>query len=330
MNTIQELRTILSNRIMILDGAMGTMLQKKVFESKVLNDDESDAGFRKQEANLELLSLTNPGMVIQIHRSYLKAGADIVSTNTLNANAIMQNDFKGSKGVVFDMNKASAQIARAAIIDHYNSDPTRLRFVAGVIGPTDKVAFMAESTNIDGLNGILFNELYDAYLEQIRGLVAGGVDILLIETITDMLNAKAAIQAAKDINREIPLVLSFSIPDTHYESAANELLHGIFSLVKYASPLAAGYNCFSDMGKMIPLLKDLSSGCSCYTILYPNAGFPDEKGKYPVTAGKFSQDFLEYFERRLVNIAGGCCGTGPDHIRLLAGYAGGFIPGKAV
>lgn len=327
MNTLRELHNILDKRIMILDGAMGTMLAGKPHEGIVSGSVLKDTGSRKQVAKPEWLSLTHPDAVFKVHLSYLEAGADIISTNTFNANSVMQEDYDDGKGM-FELNQISAGIARAAIRENYKTTPTRPRFVAGVIGPTDKVAYMAENTNLNGLNGIRFNELYEAYIEQIRGLTAGGADILLIETITDLLNAKAAVQAARDAGGNIPLVLSFAILDDPNNTGTNELIQGIISLVKYSSPLATGFNCFPDMEMMLPVLEELSSRCPCYTIVYPNAGFPDQSGNHPVTAEKFEENFRGILAQGLVNIAGGCCGTAPGHIRWLAGSSEKYVPRK--
>jgi 5-methyltetrahydrofolate--homocysteine methyltransferase len=307
-------------RILIIDGSMGVFLQSYQLEEDAFRGQRFSSHHRDIKGNFDVLCLTRPEIIEGIHRQYLEAGADIVETNTFNATAVSQAEFDMPPGVCYDINKAAAEIARRAA-DAF-STPEKPRFVAGAIGPLNKTLSLSPDVNDPGYRSLHFDEAKDAYAEQIRGLMDGGADILLIETIFDVLNCKAALYAAEEVFEEkdlrLPLIISGTITDASGRTLSGQTVEAFWVSVKHAKPFAVGLNCALGAEEMRPHLEALANIADCYTSAYPNAGLPNEFGQYDQTAHEMC-GFVEEFARSgLVNIVGGCCGTTPEHIRHLA------------
>jgi 5-methyltetrahydrofolate--homocysteine methyltransferase len=325
--TIHE---ILKNRILILDGAMGTMLQ----QYGLGEDDFAIPGFGQIKAlkgNNDLLSLSRPQIVGEIHRAYLDAGADIIETNTFNANAISQADY-GTHPLVQRINLESARLARSVADEYTRKNPGKPRFVAGSAGPTNKMLSLSPDVNEPGFRALSFDELSSAYLEQFTALAEGGVDFFLIETIFDALNAKAAIYAHKQLQKAgkntPPVVLSVTVNDAAGRILSGQTLEAFLISTAHAGALAVGLNCALGPEEMFPWAEILSSKCETFTCLYPNAGLPNQFGQYEMTAEKMAGIVSEFMGNAWVNIIGGCCGTTPEHIRAIADVAAGQVPRK--
>ncbi len=311
----------LQERILIIDGAMGTMIQRykldeAAYRGKQFADFPSDL-----KGNNELLSLTRPQVIAEIHEAYLKAGADIIETNTFGANAISQADYKLEK-YVYEMNLSSAKIARKAADEFTKKNPQRPRFVAGALGPTTKTATISPDVNDPGFRSITFDQLVEAYIEQTRGLMDGGVDFLLVETIFDTLNAKAALYAIdvyfEKIGKQIPIMISGTITDASGRTLSGQTLQAFWISVAHARPLTIGLNCALGAKEMRPYIEELSNLADCYVCCYPNAGLPNEFGGYNQTAGEMAKLVKDFAQSGFVNILGGCCGTTPEHIQAIA------------
>lgn len=315
-----SLLNALNDRILVLDGSMGVMIQH-------LNLDENE--FRGEllathptplKGNNDILVLTRPEAIAQIHRSYLEAGADIIETNSFNANAISQREY-GTSHLVHDINLAAARLARREA-DRFTALDGQPRFVAGSVGPTGMAASLSSDVNDPSSRDVTFNQLKEAFAEQMSALIEGGVDVLLIETIFDALNAKAAIAGASDAmtqsRRNVPLILSFTLSDASGRLLSGHAIEAILTLAAHAKPLAIGFNCSAGPEGLLPHQRRLSSLSPFATIVFPNAGLPDLSGNYSATPQLFASAMKQMLDERLANIVGGCCGTTPDHIRLLA------------
>lgn len=328
-----NIREILSSRILILDGAMGTMIQCY----KLAEEDYRGERFRDSaiplKGNNDLLSLTRPDVIDEIHRAYLAAGADIIETNTFNATAISMQDY-GMSHLAAEINLASARLARRAADDFTAQTPEKPRFVAGSIGPTNKTASMSPRVEDPMYRAATFDDFKAAYREQISALVQGGVDFLLIETIFDTLNAKAAIFAAEEIAAETgirtPLILSVTITDNAGRTLSGQTLGAFVTSVAHAKPLAIGLNCSFGARDMKPYLKELGRIAPFFVSAYPNAGLPNQLGEYDETPEKMAVQIREFIDEGLVNIIGGCCGTTPDHIARYVRLTEGKTPRKPV
>jgi 5-methyltetrahydrofolate--homocysteine methyltransferase len=319
----------LASRILILDGAMGTMIQRyKLTESDFRGERFADHG-KDLKGDNELLSLTRPEVISEIHRQYLEAGADVIETNTFGATFIAQGDYD-LPGLAYEMNLASARLARAAC-DQY-STPERPRFVAGALGPQPKTASISPDVNDPGARNVTFDELRDAYIEQMNGLLDGGIDIVLIETIFDTLNAKAAIFAVEEVFEQrgvrLPVMISGTVTDASGRILSGQTVEAFWNSVRHARPATIGLNCALGAALMRPYVAELSKICDTYVCVYPNAGLPN-----PMSDTGFDESpsdtsgLLEEFARAgLVNMAGGCCGTTPDHIRAIAAKVAGLTP----
>ncbi|MBX7141509.1 MAG: homocysteine S-methyltransferase family protein [Chitinophagales bacterium] len=327
-----EIKETLEQRIMILDGAMGTMIQRY----KLNEADYGGPQFKNHPASLkgcnDLLCLTQPQIIREIHEQYLSAGADIIETNTFNATAISMADYKLEE-YVYEINRAAATIARQAI---ENFDPqTEIRqskFVAGAMGPTNKTASISPDVNDPGFRAVTFDELVVAYTEQIRGLMDGGVDLLLVETIFDTLNAKAAIFAIKEYfektGKEIPIMISGTITDQSGRTLSGQTPEAFWNSVAHAEPLSVGLNCALGAELMRPYIEELSGVAACYISCYPNAGLPNQFGEYDESPQHMASVIREFAQAGFVNIIGGCCGTTPDHIRAMADAVKNISPRK--
>lgn len=324
--TIQE---CLNERILIIDGAMGTMIQRYKLEEKDFRGERFKDWHKDVKGNNDLLSITQPQIIEAIHKEYLKAGADIIETNTFSSTSIAQADYD-MQSLAYELNVAAAKCARNAI-DEFLSSPTsagegmeeRPKFIAGAIGPLNKTLSLSPDVNNPGFRTVTFDEVADAYYEQIRGLVDGGVDLLLIETIFDTLNAKAAIYAIKKYFRntkkqELPIMISGTITDASGRTLSGQTLEAFYISVSHANPLSVGLNCALGAKEMRPYIEELSEIAGCYTSAYPNAGLPNAFGEYDEQPDETAHIIEEWAKEGFVNIVGGCCGTTPDHIKHIA------------
>ena len=327
MKTIQD---CLKERILIIDGAMGTMIQKHKLEEKDYRGERFKDWPSDLKGNNDLLCLTQPDIIEGIHREYLEAGADIIETNTFNAQVISMADYH-MESLAFEINVAAAKIARKAADDYTARNPEKPRFVAGAIGPMNKTLSLSPDVNNPGFRAVTFDEVADAYYEQVKGLVEGGAQLLLIETIFDTLNAKAAIFAIKkyfrDSNQpELPILISGTITDASGRTLSGQTLEAFYVSVMHARPLSIGLNRALGAVEMRSHIEELSQIAACFTSAYPNAGLPNAMGEYDEMPEQTAHFIEEWAENGFVNIVGGCCGTTPDHIRHIAEHVAVIKP----
>jgi len=324
-----NIETVLSRRILILDGAMGTMIQRHKLSEADFRGDRFNDSEQLLKGNNDLLSLTRPDVIGQIHREYLAAGADIIETNTFNATAISLQDY-GMSHLAAEINLASAKLAREAADEFTRMTPDKPRFVAGSVGPTNKTASMSPRVEDPMYRAATFDDFKAAYKEQIAALVEGEVDLLLIETIFDTLNAKAAIFAAEEVaaetGRHTPVILSVTISDKAGRTLSGQTLSAFVASVSHARPLAIGLNCSFGAEELKPYVKELGRIAPFFISAYPNAGLPNQLGEYDETPGKMALQIKEFIDEGLVNIIGGCCGTTPDHITRYVGMVTNAAP----
>lgn len=316
MTTIQEL---LKSRILIIDGAMGTMIQRYKLEEADYRGDRFKDWPSDIKGNNDLLCLTQPNIIKEIHSKYLDAGADIIETNTFNAQRVSLADY-GMESLAYEINFEAARIARLAVTEDGSGEQ---KFVAGAIGPMNKTLSLSPDVSNPGYRAFTFDEAVTAYYEQIKGLVEGGVDLLLIETIFDTLNAKAAIFAVKKYfkdtkQQELPIMISGTITDASGRTLSGQTLEAFYTSVRHARPLSVGLNCALGAQEMRPHVEELSTISECYTSAYPNAGLPNAMGEYDEHPHETAHFIEEWAQAGFVNIVGGCCGTTPDHIRSIA------------
>jgi len=328
---IEKLKKALDERIALLDCGMGTMiqaydLQEEDFRTERFKDYPGDL-----KGNNDLLSITRPDVIRQIHRDNLAAGSDIVETNTFSSNCIAQADYH-MEDLAYEMNVASAKLAREACDEYEAEDPSKPRFVAGAMGPTNKTASISPDVNDPGKRNVTFDELHDAYLEAARGLVEGGSDLILIETIFDTLNAKAAIYALETLFEElgyrIPTMISGTITDASGRTLSGQTTEAFWNSVRHLEPLTAGLNCALGADQMRPFIKEMSRAAETYVAIYANAGLPNEFGEYDHSPEFMADIMREYAEEGLLNIVGGCCGTTPEHIAAMREAVEGKAPRK--
>lgn len=312
-----NLKNIPENRILILDGAMGTMIQRH----KLVEKDYRGSRFANseilQKGNNDLLVLTQPDIIYGIHCKYLEAGADIIETNTFNAQRISMEDY-GMGHLVTEINAEAARLARKAADEYTAKNPQKPRFVAGAVGPTNKTASMSPDVNNPAYRAVSFDDLVLAYKEQILALIEGGVDALLIETIFDTQNAKAAIFAAEEamaeLGKRVELMLSATVADTSGRTLSGQTIRAFLASVGHANLFSIGLNCSFGAKDLKPYLEEISAHAACFVSAYPNAGLPNQFGEYDETPEMMASQVKEYFDEKLVNIIGGCCGTTPEHI----------------
>ena len=322
MQVRKTIQDVLKERILIIDGAMGTMIQRHKLEEKDYRGERFKDWPIDLKGNNDLLCLTQPAIIEGIHREYLEAGADIIETNTFNAQRISMADYHMEE-VAFDINIAAATIAKRVAKEYTDRNPEKPRFVAGAIGPMSKTLSLSPDVNNPGFRAVSFDEVASAYYEQVQALVEGGVDILLIETIFDTLNAKAAIFAIKKYFRdtqqpELPISISGTITDASGRTLSGQTLEAFYVSVMHARPLSIGLNCALGAQEMRSHIEELSQIAACYTSAYPNAGLPNAMGEYDEQPEETAHFLEEWAENGFVNIVGGCCGTTPDHIRHIA------------
>ena len=319
----KTIRQCLDERILIIDGAMGTMIQRYKLEEEDFRGERFRDWHKDVKGNNDLLSITQPQIIEAIHKKYLKAGADIIETNTFSSTSIAQADYD-MQSIAYDLNVAAAACARKAIDSFLavNAE-AREKFVAGAIGPLNKTLSLSPDVNNPGFRTVTFDEVAKAYYEQVKGLVDGGVDLLLVETIFDTLNAKAAIFAIKKYfsdtkKQELPIMISGTITDASGRTLSGQTLEAFYISVSHAKPLSVGLNCALGAKEMRPHIEELSEIASCYTSAYPNAGLPNAFGEYDERPEETAHIIEEWAREGFVNIVGGCCGTTPDHIKHIA------------
>jgi len=337
-NRTELLLQAFQKKIMILDGAMGTMIQRH----KLTEDDFRTESLRNHpkslKGNNDLLSLSRPDIIAEIHAAYLEVGADIIETNTFSSTGIAQEDYS-LKELAYELNVASAQIAKKVALEFSDKTPDKPRFVAGAIGPTNRTASISPDVNDPGFRAISFDQLAEAYREQVRGLLDGGVDILLVETIFDTLNAKAAIYAILEVFEErempvspfeggIPIMISGTITDASGRTLSGQTTEAFLISLSHAPLLSIGLNCALGAKELRPYLKVLSEKAPFYISAYPNAGLPNEFGQYDQDDQEMANQVEVFLKEGLINVLGGCCGTTPDHIKALAEVAEKYEPRK--
>ena len=324
MNTETRLRKLLNERILIIDGAMGTMIQRHRLEEADYRGERFKDWHTDVKGNNDLLSITQPDIIKGIHKQYLKAGANIVETNTFNSQVISLADYD-MQSLAYELNVASARVAKQAItefIAEQGLEPGS-HFVAGAIGPMNKTLSLSPDVNNPGYRAVTFDEVADAYCEQISGLVDGGADILLVETIFDTLNAKAAIYAINKYFRDtktekLPVMISGTITDASGRTLSGQTLEAFYISVMHASPISIGLNCALGAEQMRPHIEELSQIAACHVSAYPNAGLPNAMGEYDESPEHTASIISEWAKEGWVNLVGGCCGTTPDHIAAIA------------
>ena len=328
MSKIEEL---LFEKILILDGAMGTMLQEYKFTEEDFRGNRFKDWPVSLKGNNDLLSLTQPEAIAEIHRKYFLAGADIVETNTFSATSVAMADYK-MQDLVYELNFESARIAKKVAEELTSQNPEKPRFVAGAIGPTNKTASMSPDVNDPGYRAISFADLHEAYKEQAKALIDGGVDVLLVETVFDTLNAKAALFAIDELREElqieIPVMISGTITDASGRTLSGQTAEAFLISLSHIPLLSIGFNCALGAKQLTPHLEVLSQKTNFGVSAYPNAGLPNAFGEYEQSPQEMAQQTKDYLERGLVNILGGCCGTTPEHISAIAEVAKNYKPRK--
>ncbi|MDG2354027.1 MAG: methionine synthase, partial [Gammaproteobacteria bacterium] len=329
MSTKQILQSLLEKRILVLDGAMGTMIQKHKLSEEDYRGERFKDWHVLVQGNNDLLSLTQPQIILDIHKSYLEVGADIVETNTFNATRTSMSDYQMEE-FAYEINVASAMIAKQACDEFSTED--KPRFVAGVIGPTSRTCSLSPDVNDPGFRNVSFDELVGVYMESTRGLIEGGSDIILIETIFDTLNAKAAIfavqQVFEDDGVELPIMISGTITDASGRTLSGQMTEAFYNSLRHANPISIGLNCALGPDLLRQYVAEMSRVSNTYTSAHPNAGLPNEFGEYDLGAITMSEQVGEWAESGLVNILGGCCGSTPDHIKAIADAVEGLAPRK--
>lgn len=332
-----NIRQALEKRILIIDGAMGTMIQRyKLTEADYRG--ERFANWQSDvKGNNDLLCLTKPEIIIEIHKQYLDAGADIIRTNTFSSTSIAMADYQ-MQSLAYELNVAAATCAIKARELFYAKNPdskiNNPKFVAGSIGPLNKTLSLSPDVNNPGFRAVTFDEVVAAYYEQIKGLTDGGADVLLIETIFDTLNAKAAIFAIKKYFREnpdkteLPIMISGTITDASGRTLSGQTLEAFYTSVIHARPLSIGLNCALGAKEMRPHIEELSQIAACYVSAYPNAGLPNAMGEYDEQPEDTAHYLEDWAKEGWVNIVGGCCGTTPDHIKHIAEEVKNILPRK--
>ena len=317
---IEQLKALLQQRVVVLDGAMGTMIQGLKLTEEDFRGERFADWHMDIKGNNDILCLTQPEKIRDIHLAFLRRGADIIETNSFNATPIAQADYD-MEGMVTDLNIAAAKVAREAA-DMAQAEDGKPRFVAGVLGPTNRTASISPDVNDPGFRNITYDQLVAAYDEAVRGLIQGGADVILIETIFDTLNAKAAIYAVKQyekvLGEEIPIMLSGTITDASGRTLSGQTTEAFYNSVRHAQPLSIGLNCALGPQELRPYVEELARVCETYVSVHPNAGLPNEFGEYDETPEQMAQEVHHWAEQGWVNIIGGCCGTTPDHLAAMA------------
>ncbi|MFW2391701.1 MAG: homocysteine S-methyltransferase family protein [Methyloceanibacter sp.] len=328
---IEALKREATKRILILDGAMGTAIQGYKLDEAGYRGARFKDFDRDLKGNNDLLVLTQPGIIREIHGKYLEAGADILETNTFNAQAISQADY-GLEDISHEMNVAAAKLAREAADEWTKKTPDRPRFVAGAVGPTNRTASISPDVNNPGFRNVSFDELVEAYAVQTRGLIEGGVDIVMIETVFDTLNAKAAGYAVEQVFDEmgvvLPIMVSGTITDLSGRNLSGQTPEAFWYSMEHLKPFSIGLNCSFGAEQLRPSVDEIAHVAETYVSVYPNAGLPNEMGEYDETPEMMADLLEEWAKDGLLNIVGGCCGTTPAHIGAIAEAVAKYPPRK--
>ena len=326
MNTIQK---ALSERILILDGAMGTMLQQYGFKEEDFRGERFKDSHKPVQGNNDLLSLTQPKAIAEVHSKYFAAGADIVETNTFSGTTIAMADYE-MEDLVYELNFESARIAKEVAQQFTEKEPNKPRFVAGAMGPTNKTASMSPDVNDPGFRAISFDQLRIAYKQQAEALIDGGSDLLLVETIFDTLNAKAALFAIEEVKEErnidIPVMVSGTITDASGRTLSGQTAEAFLISISHIPLLSVGFNCALGAKQLTPHLEVVAHRTNLAVSAYPNAGLPNAFGEYDESPEQMAKQIEEYLDKKLINIIGGCCGTTPEHINAIAQLAATYAP----
>ena len=325
------LSDILEKRILVLDGAMGTMIQGYNFSEEDYRGDRFKDYEHLLKGNNDLLSITQPRAIKEIHESFLEAGADIIETNTFSSTSVAMADYH-MEHLVYELNFESAKIAAEACKKFTDLNSDKPRFVAGSIGPTNKTASMSPDVNDPGFRAITFDKLVKSYGEQVKALIDGGVNILLVETIFDTLNAKAALFAIsgifEEIGYELPLMVSGTITDASGRTLSGQTTEAFITSLSHLPLLTIGFNCALGADLMLPYMKRVSKFSKFFTAAFPNAGLPNAFGEYDESSAQMGQKIKKFLDEGCINIIGGCCGTTPDHIKIISELVKNYKPRK--
>lgn len=323
------LRQLLSERILFLDGAMGTMIQSYRLEEKDYRGERFANWPKDLKGNNDLLCLTQPQIIRAIHDAYLEAGADIIETNTFNANRVSLADY-GMEELAYELNVEATRLVRQAVDAMSEKTPDRPRFVAGVLGPTNRTASISPNVNDPGFRNVSFDDLVSAYYEATQGLVDGGADIILIETIFDTLNAKAAVFAVEqycdDRGLRLPVMISGTITDASGRTLSGQTVEAFWNSLRHAQPISIGFNCALGAKQLRQYIEELSHIADTHVSAHPNAGLPNEFGEYDESPEAMAKEIAEWAEQGFLNIVGGCCGTRPPHIKAIRDAVEHFPP----
>jgi len=324
-----KIEDILRERILVIDGAMGTMIQRHTLTEEDFRGERFKDHRYPLKGNNDLLSITRPDIIKEIHRQYFQAGADIVETNTFSSTTIAQADYH-LEDAVYDLNYLSAKIAKEVANEFTLSEPHKPRFVAGAMGPTNKTASLSPDVNNPGYRAITFDQLKEAFKQQAQALLDGGVDFLLLETIIDTLNVKAALFAIQELFEEtgksVPVMVSGTITDASGRTLSGQTTEAFLISVSHVPLLSIGLNCALGASMLRPYLQVLSDNAPFFVSAYPNAGLPNEFGQYDETPEQMGAQVEEFLKEGLVNMLGGCCGTTPEHIKVIASLAAKYQP----
>lgn len=328
-----NIKDILKDRILVLDGAMGTMIQRYKLEEDDFRGERFKNHTHPLKGNNDLLSITRPDIIKEIHKQYLEAGSDIIETNTFSSTTIAQADY-ALESLAYELNYQSAKIAKEVADEFTKREPSKPRFVAGALGPTNKTASISPDVNNPGYRAVTFDDLRIAYKEQAKGLIEGGADLLLVETIFDTLNAKAALFAIQElyeeIGRELPVMVSGTITDASGRTLSGQTTEAFLVSVSHVPLLSVGLNCALGASQLRPYLQVLNENAPFFVSAYPNAGLPNAFGHYDQGPQEMGEQMEEFLKEGLVNIVGGCCGTTPDHIKVIAEIAKKYKPREVV
>jgi 5-methyltetrahydrofolate--homocysteine methyltransferase len=326
---LSSINTTLQERILVLDGAMGTMLQAYKFTEEDFRGERFKDYPTPLQGNNDLLSITQPEAIKTIHGKYFEAGADIIETNTFSGTTIAMADYQ-MEDLVYELNYQSAKIAKEVATEFTIKEPDKPRFVAGSIGPTNRTASMSPDVNDPGYRAVTFEDLRIAYKQQVEALIDGGVDLLLVETVFDTLNAKAALFAIEQVkeerNIEIPIMLSGTITDASGRTLSGQTAEAFLISVSHIPLLSVGFNCALGANLLQPHLEAIANKTDFAISAHPNAGLPNAFGEYDESPEEMGEQIEEYLKKNLINIIGGCCGTSPDHIKVISRIVAKYSP----
>ncbi len=330
---MKKIEDILKERILILDGAMGTMIQRHKLEEEDFRGDRFKNHSHLLKGNNDLLSITRPDIIKDIHAQYFEAGADIAETNTFSGTTIAQADYY-LEHIVYELNFQSAKIAKEVAVEFTQKEPGKPRFVAGAVGPTNRTLSISPNVNDPGYRAVTFDQLKVAYKEQVKGLMDGGADLLLVETIFDTLNAKAALFGIQELfdeeGKTLPIMVSGTITDASGRTLSGQTTEAFLISVSHVPLLSVGLNCALGARQLRPYLQILNEQAPFFVSAYPNAGLPNEFGQYDEGPDEMGSQIDEFLKEGLVNILGGCCGTTPAHIKVIAELAKKYKPREVV